>query len=538
MRAIHRTAFQSLVFTSALAAVALGLPTGFIACADAIHLDPPGAIVTQDGGTEAGAACVSNPDCAYPTPVCDTDTETCVECLVISDCASKPGTVCSQGNCQCAGADGAALTYCAGETQSCVDTTSTPTNCGACGNTCFGACSAGKCANAWSQTSTGANVPEARSHHVAVWTGSKMFVWGGKGGGVLATGGLYDPATNTWTATSTTDAPPGAYDATAVWDDVDHVVIVWGGVGAGGTLLSSGGRYDPATDTWQPTSPFPFAGRANHTAVWAKGLSGFTTTTAGMIVWGGTVAVDPTNYPIGLAGDGALYDPAQDAWFPIPAGQTNGPSARAFHVATWDSGSRMIVFGGNIGASPPDDAGATVSPVDNGTFIFTPSPAGGAWTAGVIPVLSARQQASAAWDPASTTTLVWGGSDGVSAYFGDGASLSVTAWTLFPASTGTTAPEPRVDHSAVILPTGASTSQLVVFGGDNQTGTPPVTNVLGTGWSYDTTAKTWTELPSPGPSARHNHTAVAAGSTMIVWGGLTAAGAATNTGATYNPAGP
>jgi hypothetical protein len=46
--------------------------------------------------------------------------------------------------------------------------------------------------NAWSTiASTGIGVPTARSSHAAVWTGSKMLVWGGYNGTYLKTGGVY-----------------------------------------------------------------------------------------------------------------------------------------------------------------------------------------------------------------------------------------------------------------------------------------------------------------------------------------------------------
>ena len=60
-----------------------------------------------------------------------------------------------------------------------------------------------------SWTATGlANAPLARDLHTAVWTGSRMIVWGGNGyGGALNTGALYDPATDTWTPTSAVNGP-------------------------------------------------------------------------------------------------------------------------------------------------------------------------------------------------------------------------------------------------------------------------------------------------------------------------------------------
>jgi N-acetylneuraminic acid mutarotase len=130
----------------------------------------------------------------------------------------------------------------------------------------------------WTATST-TNAPTARAYHTAVWTGSKMVVWGGQGGcglGWLSTGGVYDPATDTWTAMSTTDAPSARYGHKAVWSG--SKMIVWGGLDSS-VSFNNGGVYDPATDTWTGTSttdaPTP---RAGHTAVWTGGK---------MIVWAG-----------------------------------------------------------------------------------------------------------------------------------------------------------------------------------------------------------------------------------------------------------
>src|SRR6266853_1158448 len=53
----------------------------------------------------------------------------------------------------------------------------------------------------WTATST-ANAPGARDLQTAVWTGSEMIVWGGNhNGSQLNTGGRYNPSTDSWTAT-------------------------------------------------------------------------------------------------------------------------------------------------------------------------------------------------------------------------------------------------------------------------------------------------------------------------------------------------
>jgi len=139
MRAIQRTSLTCL----GLLCLSLGVSAGFFACTDAVHLDPPG---TGGGAARGdGGGCRSNPDCPYPTPLCDAVSGICVECLVVADCAAKMDTVCSLGACVCPSSDGAALTYCPNESSHCVDTRTSPTNCGVCGRACATGCVGGVC---------------------------------------------------------------------------------------------------------------------------------------------------------------------------------------------------------------------------------------------------------------------------------------------------------------------------------------------------------------------------------------------------------
>ena len=102
-----------------------------------------------------------------------------------------------------------------------------------------------------------------------------MIVWGGFDGANLNTGGRYNPSTDSWTATSTTNAPAARDDHTAVWTGSE--MIVWGG-GDTAASLNTGGRYNPSTDTWTATSTTNAPAARSHTAVW---------TGSEMIVWGG-----------------------------------------------------------------------------------------------------------------------------------------------------------------------------------------------------------------------------------------------------------
>src|SRR5437667_12236995 len=68
----------------------------------------------------------------------------------------------------------------------------------------------------WTATST-TNAPAAREYHTAVWTGSEMIVWGGSGQlSALNTGGRYNPSTDTSTATRAGKAPTPTQPHTAV----------------------------------------------------------------------------------------------------------------------------------------------------------------------------------------------------------------------------------------------------------------------------------------------------------------------------------
>jgi autotransporter-associated beta strand protein len=129
--------------------------------------------------------------------------------------------------------------------------------------------------DSWMATST-RNAPDGRQLHTAVWSGSEMIVWGGGSN----TGGRYNPFTDSWAATSTIGAPSARVVNTAVWTGAE--MIIWGGNffdGSNYHYLNTGGSYDPLTDTWTATSTVNAPSeRTSHPAVWTGGE---------MIVWGG-----------------------------------------------------------------------------------------------------------------------------------------------------------------------------------------------------------------------------------------------------------
>ncbi len=117
----------------------------------------------------------------------------------------------------------------------------------------------------WTPVSaTGA--PSARSGACAVWTGTRLVVWGGVADSPLATGALYDPVADTWTALPTTLAPSARTGAASIWTGQE--MVVFGGLGVAGTL-SDGAAYHPADAKWRPLSnPGSPAARHSSGAVW------------------------------------------------------------------------------------------------------------------------------------------------------------------------------------------------------------------------------------------------------------------------------
>ncbi len=349
--------------------------------------------------------------------------------------------------------------------------------------------------NTWTATSTDPGVPDARSGHTVVWTGTRMIVWGGSttSGGLLNTGGRYNPATNTWTATSTgANVPEVRKEHTAVWTGTE--MIAWGGSYALFAGLNNGGRYDPATDAWTATSTGNVpAAQQSHTAVW---------TGTEMIAWGGTLENSFKN-------TGGRYDPATDAWTATSTG-ANVPQERSSHTAVW-TGTEMIVWGGLVPGNVHVKTGGRYNPMTD------------VWTTTTTDAPGPRAQHTAVWT--GTRMVVWGG------FFNGfpvdtGGRYDPLTDTWFATSTGANVPAARRNHTAVWTGT-----RMVVWGGSVTGGQS------NTGGRYDPATNTWatTSTGTNVPEARSDHTAEWTGTRMIVWGGSATSGLS-NTGGRYDPA--
>ena len=346
----------------------------------------------------------------------------------------------------------------------------------------------------WAPIST-TDAPSARGHiHAQVWTGSQMIVWGGAtySGGYTYynTGGKYDPATDSWTSTSTTNAPAARMAPRAVWTGAE--MIVWGGYD--NSRMNTGGKYNPATDTWTTTAALnaPSA-RVNHSIVW---------TGTEMIVWGGEVAPGNTG-----SNDGGKYNPTTDTW--TATSLTNAPAARWVHNAVW-TGTEMIVFGGGLVPGGCTNTGGKYNPSAN------------TWTATATTNAPTKCDGySAVWT--GTEMIAWGGSDGTINNTGARYNPSADTWTT---SSTTNAASARHHHAAVW--TG---NEMIVWGGDDGS------TALGNGGKYNPSTNSWSVTAATNAaSARTNigFNGVWTGSQMIIWGGY-AGSTYYNTGGKYTP---
>lgn len=143
----------------------------------------------------------------------------------------------------------------------------------------------------------------ARTSTAAVWTGSRLLVWGGEGAdhSRYADGAAYDPATRRWTRIPA--APlSGRAGAQAVW--LDGSLVVWGGVESDeGRPAADGARYDPTTRVWTRLPPAPVTSFG-----WARLV----------VAAGRAVLVSTSVTPDEETVRADVYDPARNTWQALP----------------------------------------------------------------------------------------------------------------------------------------------------------------------------------------------------------------------------
>jgi len=274
----------------------------------------------------------------------------------------------------------------------------------------------------------------------------------------------------TWRVKSSGASP--RYLHTAVWDDDDQQMLVFGGY-SGSTILNDLWAYSPSSDTWTQKMNGP--ARQGQVAVWDDQNNQ-------MLVWGG--------YNTSRMNDLWAYKPSTDSWIQ----KTSGATARDDATAVWDSrNNQMLVFGGIDGSNWLNDLWAYIP--SNDTWVQRASGA------------TQRELQSAIWDSQNLQMLIFGGYNGGATYYSD-------TYAFKPAGNGWTqkasGATQRSSHSAVWDNMNAV---MLVFGG--WTGSSSFNDL----WAYNPSKDSWAQKAN-GPTLSYQ-TAVwdTQRNQMLVFGG-------------------
>lgn len=179
-----------------------------------------------------------------------------------------------------------------------------------------------------------ADAPTIRTNAATVWTGSEVILWGGwiqderpgcwTGANASRTGGRYDPATDTWKRVPDEGAPGGDGEGDAphyplmYWTGTD--VLVYTGRG-GDSMPPELHLYDPDANAWTTVSP-P-AGMLEPQAKYQSTWTG-----EELIMWA-------SGY------DSAAYTPSSDTWRAIAP---FGARDRVWESASAWSGTEVLIW--------------------------------------------------------------------------------------------------------------------------------------------------------------------------------------------------
>jgi hypothetical protein len=289
----------------------------------------------------------------------------------------------------------------------------------------------------------------------SIWTGDKWLIWGGLntvGNRAYADGGLYSPATDSWTPVSDTGAPAPRESFGAVW--TGSSLIVMGGAGAPFSYESAfkdAYKYTPATRTWTKLAAKDFQGCIRCTAFW---------TGSQIILLGHTSPEHPSTAPR------AVYDADMNLVRQLPA-PPDGLVYEEFAMV----GGLVYAWGGLTADGNKTSRGFAYDPAENKwtemSLTGAPAPRTGAMLV-----------------PAGTKLIVFGGgiSNGVGEPYGDGGIYdpATAQWTAIPAYVGKKArdlPGAVWTGTSLILWSGRTYEQGIRYHTDGVSYTP------GSGWS-------------------------------------------------------
>jgi len=308
----------------------------------------------------------------------------------------------------------------------------------------------------WSPVDAAGQTPPARMSHAMAYDA--------RAGAVVLFGGVHmteedildyddtwalDTSTGRWTNLAPAGALPPARDSHAMAYDPDtEQIILFDGVNSYGAWLDDTWAYDAASNSWfdlAPPGARPSA-RMSHAMAYDP-------VTRQMILFGGIDDIDT------YFGDTWAYDFATNSWLNLnPAGQV--PAGRYGHTLVYDADSgRVLLFGGWGNDGSFSDTWV-YDPQSNTWAELAPGNAGPANRAGQ----------SMAYDAVRGRTILFGGW-GDDVFYGDTWAFDSAAarWDEVDKG-GAGAPEPRGFAAAAYDPATGSTVLFGGYDGDVQSG--------------------------------------------------------------------
>lgn len=346
----------------------------------------------------------------------------------------------------------------------------------------------------------------ARSYAATAWTGSEVIVVGGKDadGRVISAPQEYDPSSDTWTSLASAGAP-ARFNAEAIYTGKE--VIVWGGYVLRGEQeywQNSGAVLDLATGRW--TALTAGAGPAELTTHLGNLERKYQT-----LVWTGKEAVVFGGGATGSRLNGGAYNPTTKRWRDL--GTVGAPDRLGGHTAVW-TGEKMIVWGGKDSALNKTNGGAAYDPDTN------------QWTAlRVDNGLAKRDGHVAVWTGAEM--VVFGGDVNSAETQGTGGVYDPQTgnWSLIAAESVPA----RTGHTAVW-----NGNEVLILGGKARLSSRSIRYEAVS--AFNPVTGTWRINESrSSPTGRAFHSAVWAGSRMIVLGGYDAQSEPLSSGGAFYP---
>lgn len=147
-------------------------------------------------------------------------------------------------------------------------------------------------------TMTSVNAPSPRQLPRMFWTGSKLIVIGGSTNTTIGTGGIYDPATDSWTTMSNPNTSDNVFLNMLINNTKDKLILFRGWDNTG--VIKSGRVYDIASNTWTTMSDTGYPS-------WREGMA-IIMIDDKLIIYEGTDEVTGQKL-----NDGSVYDPANNS---------------------------------------------------------------------------------------------------------------------------------------------------------------------------------------------------------------------------------